>query len=208
MEDFNKTIIVNNNRIIKFYISEVYSIKYDDYIPKYIIEEYFIEKEEMYKSYRLSFDDKVTFTGWINAGLKEKESIKTLSFEFDSKHPLYSPLIHLLKRDKSLVINDDDTSKIRTKYMKISKNEEKISIDFKNNKKNDNTQDKFQITFKSITPNKKKYIDTKERLRILFKELINQMYQISIEEYLLNTIGIEDENVKIYMKTMIPKKAA
>lgn len=208
MEDFDKTIIINSDRIIKFHISEVYSTKYDEYIPKYVIEEYFIEKEEMHKSYRLSFDDKVTLTGWINASLKERENIKKLSFDFDPKHPLYSPLIHLLKKDKSLVINDDDTSKIRTKYMKISKNEQNISLVFINNKKNDSEQDKFQVAFKSITPNKKKYIDTKKRLRIFFKESINQMYQISIEEYLLNEIGIEDENVKVYMKTMIPKKAA
>ena len=201
MVTFEKTIKVSNERIIKFYISDGLSTKYS-------IEEFFIEDDEMHKSYRLSCNDDYNFAGWINAGLKDKEEMETLSYDFEPSHPLYGPLNHLLRDQNQIILDDDHTEEDNKKILLIAKDEDRITLDFINHLEKDDVQNKFSVTSKGLIsdPNTKADYDKKERLLLFFKESINQMYQISIEEYLLNEKGIEDENTKIFVKTMIPNK--
>ena len=198
---FEKTIKLSDERIIKFYISEGLSTRYS-------IEEYFIENDEMHKDYRLSVDDHYSFIGWINASLPTKEEMETLSYDFEPNHPLYAPLNHLLRDDKQLIIDDDHTIGDNKKVLLLSKDEDRITMDFINHLAKDDVQSKFSIFSRGIIsdPKTKATPEIKERLRLFFNEAINQMYQISIEEYLLNEKGIEDEDVKVFMKTMIPIK--
>ena len=99
MIEYKKTIKINDDRILKFYISDGYAQ------PMYTIMEGFIENDEIKKTYNLSQWDDYGFTAWINNIDKD---IKTISYEFDINHPLYIPLIHLLNYDEELIIDDDD----------------------------------------------------------------------------------------------------
>lgn len=200
MVTFEKTIKVSNERIIKYYISDGLSTRYS-------IEEYFIKDDEMHKDYRLSIDDHYHFIGWINANLPAKEEMETLSYDFEPSHPLYAPLNHLLREESQLIIDDDHTIGDNKKVLLVSRDEDRITLDFINHLEKDDVQNKFSIFSRGIIsdPKTKANFETKERLLLFFKEAINQMYQISIEEYLLKEKGIEDEDAKIFMKTMMPK---
>ena len=191
---YKKMIKINNDRILNFYISEVYSEKLGEYYKKYSIEEHFIEKDEIYKSYKLNRGDEYSFNGWINAKPQEKKKMEEVSFDFDINHPIYTPLLHMLGYNEKIIVRDGINPKRKNKFVLISKEEDKIKLSFINKYKKANIENKFDITV----------IEEKTILRTFFKELIEQMYQISIEEYLLKTIGPKDEKVKVYMKAMLP----
>ena len=206
MENIERTLKVNDNRIIKFYITE-------NYTTRYSLTEYFIEDDEISKSYTLSRWDDYQFTGWKNISLKEKECINSISYDFDTKHPLYIPLLHLLKDDEYLLIDDDDTLELNKKYMVVKKEEDKISLTFTNNLEKDDIYNKFSTFIKNTCRDSRSkiyYEDTKERLNFFFKEItdlcLEDRHQISMEEYLLNTRNSEDEEVKKYVKNMIPRR--
>ena len=201
MIEYKKTIKINDDRILKFYISDGYAQ------PMYTIMEGFIENDEIKKTYNLSQWDDYGFTAWINNIDKD---IKTISYEFDINHPLYIPLIHLLNYDEELIIDDDDTNELNKKCMRIYNKKDKILVDFINKLEDNNyysTSEKFHVFIKNIVTDGRskidcQYKDTKERLFIFFKEVYDiftkDHQQISIEEYLLK--NNQDEEAKVFKK--------
>ena len=64
MVEFEKYIKVSNGRMIKFSVYE-----HNEYDPKsYLIEEYFMENDEITKNYRMSKNGGYSFSGWLNVG--------------------------------------------------------------------------------------------------------------------------------------------
>ena len=161
---FEKRIAVNQDRIIQFYV-------HDGYSKKYTIEEYFMENDEMHKNYRLSQGDDYGFDGWINASIKAKEEMSSLSFDFDINHPLYIPLINLLKGEESLLIDDDKT----------------YSICIKNT--HPDVRSKVDCSYKEL----------KERLDIFFKETVERIL-LDSSKSLKEKNDSEEEKPKQYVK--------
>lgn len=196
MVEFEKYIKVSNGRMIKFSVYE-----HNEYDPKtYLIEEYFMENDEITKNYRMSKNGGYSFSGWLNVGAEEKTKIDTISYEFDVNNPLYIPILHNLLYDQDCyTIYDENKDNFDEKYIVFTKIENKIILTFLNALKEDNLDKKFNIS----TP------DNDLKLKCFFEELIQTLYlekrQISIEEYLIDYRGIEDEEVKKYMKIYIPR---
>ncbi len=202
MKDFERTIIISENRILKYNISLGY-IK-----PTYTIHEGFLEENEAKKIYSLSQWDDYGLNGWTHNDCE----IDKISFEFDISHPLYMPFFHLLNYDDELIIDDDDTREFDKKYMYIYRNNNKIYIEFINNL-NDNKyatlSDKFNIFIKNVGYDGRSKIDsyfkdTKERLYVFFNDideiLANGFYQITTEEYLVKNKENIDDIKKFYKK--------
>ena len=196
MVEFEKYIKVSNGRMIKFSVYE-----HNEYDPKtYLIEEYFMENDEITKNYRMSKNGGYSFSGWLNVGAEEKTKIDTISYEFDINNPLYIPMLHNLLYDQDCyTIYDENKDNFDEKYLVFTKIENKIILTFLNTLKEDNLDKKFNISTH----------DNDLKLKCFFEELIQTLYlekrQISIEEYLIDYRGIEDEEVKKYMKIYIPR---
>ncbi|MBR3145992.1 MAG: hypothetical protein IKF47_01885 [Bacilli bacterium] len=196
MVEFEKYIKVSNGRMIKFSVHE-----HNEYDPKtYLIEEYFMENDEITKNYRMSKNGGYSFSGWLNVGAEEKAKIDTISYEFDVNNPLYIPILHNLLYDQDCyTIYDENKDAFAEKYLVFTKIENKIILTFLNTLKEDNLDKKFSISTH----------DNDLKLKYFFEELIQTLYlekrQISIEEYLIDYRGIEDEEVKKYMKIYIPR---
>jgi len=196
MVEFEKYIKVSNGRMIKFSVYE-----HNEYDPKtYLIEEYFMENDEITKNYRMSKNGGYSFSGWLNVGAEEKTKIDTISYEFDVNNPLYIPILHNLLYDQDCyTIYDENKDNFDEKYLVFTKIENKIILTFLNTLKEDNLDKKFSISTH----------DNDLKLKYFFEELIQTLYlekrQISIEEYLIDYRGIEDEEVKKYMKIYIPR---
>lgn len=196
MVEFEKYIKVSNGRMIKFSVYE-----HNEYDPKtYLIEEYFMENDEITKNYRMSKNGGYSFSGWLNVGAEEKTKIDTISYEFDVNNPLYIPILHNLLYDQDCyTIYDENKDNFDEKYLVFTKIENKIILTFLNTLKEDNLDKKFNISTH----------DNDLKLKCFFEELIQTLYlekrQISIEEYLIDYRGIEDEEVKKYMKIYIPR---
>lgn len=196
MVEFEKYIKVSNGRMIKFSVYE-----HNEYDPKtYLIEEYFMENDEITKNYRMSKNGGYSFSGWLNVGAEEKTKIDTISYEFDINNPLYIPILHNLLYDQDCyTIYDENKDNFDEKYLVFTKIENKIILTFLNTLKEDNLDKKFNISTH----------DNDLKLKCFFEELIQTLYlekrQISIEEYLIDYRGIEDEEVKKYMKIYIPR---
>ena len=198
-----KMIKLSKNRIICFNIHE-------NHANKYSIEEYFL-KGNIYKQYTLckGQEDNYSFKGWINASIPEKEQTQQVLYDFDITHPFYIPLLKLLDGKDQLIIEDDETNGINNKYVFINRDENKVYLSFINNLEKDSIETKFQSTIKSSTSKDISKIDyygdnARERLNKFYEELIDRIYQISIEEYLLKTKGPDDEEVKKYIKSIKP----
>lgn len=196
MVEFEKYIKVSNGRMIKFSVYE-----HNEYDPKsYLIEEYFMENDEITKNYRMSKNGGYSFSGWLNVGAEEKTKIDTISYEFDINNPLYIPILHNLLYDQDCyTIYDENKDNFDEKYLVFTKIENKIILTFLNTLKEDNLDKKFNISTH----------DNDLKLKCFFEELIQTLYlekrQISIEEYLIDYRDIEDEEVKKYMKIYIPR---
>lgn len=207
MEEFEKRIQINENRIL------IYSITGGYAKPTYTIQEGFLENGEVVKSYTLSQWDDYGFRGWAS----DDEDIKRLSFEFDMTHPLYIPLIHLLNYDEELVIDDDDTREENKNFMQIHQEEDKILVDFVNELDDDYLVDRFNVFIKNILFDGRSKIDqqqkdTKTRLIDFFNEanntLTNDYHQVSIEEWLLrNSTREEAVQMKKVFKRKIQEKS-
>ena len=187
MDSYERTVMVGENRIINYTIS-------DGYVPMHTIREDFIEKGKIIKNYKLCRWDDYGFTGWINNDANNQESINLVSYKFDINHPFYIPLLHLLQGDEHLIIDDDQTQELNKKYMMITKEEDNIVITFANNLESNSTINRFYVFIKNIGPDARSkidcfYKDTKERLDSFFKEIYElvteEYHQITIEEYLL-----------------------
>ena len=188
MDNINKRIEVNDNRILDYSI-------HDGYVPIITIREGIIEENNVQKAFRLSRWDDYGFNGWVNTDFDEFKNMHEVSFEFDYEHPLYIPLLHLLNGDKELIIDDDDTYEDMEKYMTISIDNDIITIKFINKLENDNSMEGFSVFIKNIGFDLRSKIDcndldTKDRLYVFFSEVhklfMEEFHQITIEEYLLN----------------------
>ena len=203
---FDKIIKVNNGRIIKF---NIYMPEENQLEPSvYSIEEYYIENDEISKSYRMCKNGGYHFSGWFNDSLQAKEQIQSLSYDFDSTHPLYIPLSHLLENDDTLVIDDEKTTELIKKYMMLCKTDDKISLFFINALKSDNVEKKFDILIKKTDydhTSKTDSLDTdiKKRLDNFFIEVINTLVDENDHISNINNTNDEEEE-KIYIKTLIP----
>lgn len=203
MNDFKKTINVNENRIIEYTIS-------DDYTQIHTISEVFIENGKLIKNYKLSRWDDYGFSGWISKDIADNENINLLSYDFEIDHPLYLPLLHLLQGDEQLIIDDDNTAEFNKKYMLISKEKDKIALTFINDLENAGFINRFYVFIKNIGVDgrskiDRQYKDTKERLYFFYQETYarfkEEYHQITIEEYLLkHSKTIENEEHKMYVK--------
>ena len=205
---YNKTIIINEERAIRFCVSDVLN-KEGEEVLRYTIEEFFMHRG-IKKSYKIRCGDTFDFEGWINTSLESRKSIDSLSYDFDKGHPLYTPLLHMLQDDEKVVINDS-TQKKNTKNIEISKEEDKISIIFTNTINPENMTKKFYVSLdKGSTHSDKSSKNIKSRLNTFFKEAIDAMYLISIENYVVNAKDKESEKSKQYTKTMVtnPTEAA
>ena len=203
MEELEKCITINENRILIYRISKGYAK------PTYTIMEGFLKNSELVKTYELTQWDDYGLNGYIN---DDNEVIK-ISFDFDINHPLYFPLLHLLNYDNELLIDDDSTREDNKKYMLIRKENNKIFIDFINKLKSTDMLERFHVFIKNIGPDGRSkidqnYKDTKMRLFIffffLYDALINDYHQISIEEYLLKK-DVNDDNNKSTVKILKKK---
>ena len=204
MENLEKRIQINDNRILIYTISDGYAK------PTYTIMEGFIKNGDVIKTYSLSQWDDYGLNGWIS----NDEAAKKISFEFDMNHPLYFPLFHLLNYDDELLIDDDGTMENNKKYLLVHRENCKIYIDFINELTNsNNVGERFYVFIKNIVFDGRSKIDqyqkdTKRRLATFFNEmhnvLINDYHQISIEEWLLkNSANGEYKQMKKVFKRKI-----
>lgn len=177
-----KKIKLNANRIIM--------VDTDEFYPTHNIEvrEYLQTKNGDLKVYGMQKKEDYYF----NAFVPDEEQKFFTSFEFDINHPLYFPLLHLLNGDERLIIDDDDTRKIKEKYLEIYLNKNKIVMSFINNKE-EIELDRFSVFVKNVAYDTGSKIDdegldTKIRLNNFFREasdiLMNDNHQITIEEYI------------------------
>lgn len=190
MEQLEKRIKIDNNRILIYNISEGYAK------PTYNITEGFLENDDVIKTYSLSQWDDYGLNGWIS----NEKDVNRISFEFNMDHPLYFPLFHLLNYDDELLIDDDDIREDNKKYMLVYRKEDKIYMDFIDKLEDSiHMTDRFHVFIKNIGPDGRSKIDqdqkdTKKRLFIFFNEAHNMLtanyHQISIEEYLLKNNAV------------------
>lgn len=192
MDYKEKVIKINENRILRYYIT-------NGYTPMYTIKEDFIDNNKVVKNYSLNRWDDYGFNGWINTNndITKLEKINKLSFDFDVNHPLYNHLLHLLRGDKQLLIDDDRTCGLNKKYMLIEAQENKIILNFACNiedLEDMDILDKFNIFIKNIGPDCRSkidcfYKDTKIRLYDFYKEVFQeQKEQLSTSETLSKTL--------------------
>ena len=167
-----KDINISENRILR-YISSA-----DGGIPNISIEEMFIGTEqEPSKSYTFSKWHDYGLNGWYSGD----DEIERMSFDIEQSHPLFLPLLHLLKGEDSLVIDDDMTREDNKKYISISKVEEKIQINIVNSRGVHSAGEEFCITVINVFNDGRSKIDqqfkdTKERLAQFFREAYNAIF--------------------------------
>ena len=202
MNELEKRIKINENRILIYQISKGYAK------PTYTITDGFLENGDIQKTYSLSQWDDYGLNAWII----DNNGVNKVSFEFNLEHPLYIPLLHLLNYDDELIIDDDDTVENNIKYINIYKKNNLIFIDFIDNINYNgqiNLTEKFNIFIKNIGFDGRSkidqlHLDTKKRLYIFFNEIYDRLIkiynQISIEEYLINNKLLTKEESKKYIK--------
>lgn len=175
----NKKMILNDGNIVildkqKGYCTSEVSIM-----------KYYLENDNLLKKITLSIWDDMFFSGYSN-----NTNMDTLEFEFDISDPLYFCLNRLLNNDKTLIIDDDNTCELMTKYMIIKKENELIKIIFRSAKKSDKNCEKFRVFIKNIGPDPRSKItdcNMKFRLVDFFRDcehrLLEEYHQVTIDEY-------------------------
>ncbi|MCR4581684.1 MAG: hypothetical protein K5666_04145, partial [Bacilli bacterium] len=126
MEDRVITKRLSKDRVIKFNMVP-------GYVQTYLIKETILEHEVPVMNYQLAMWDDFNFNCWINCSYEEEQELKEVTFDFDLDHPLYIPFLHLLRGDKELIIDDDDTYEDKMKYMVIRNEGDVIKLSFINN---------------------------------------------------------------------------
>jgi hypothetical protein len=153
------------------------------------IKEMFVVDELEGAHYTMKQDDLFTFEASLDVNLEQEMNNKKLVFIIDIEHPLYFAFLHLLDNEKEFNIQDMRTEE---KYLNIRNEDDNIVLNFVDNLKNEDLNNKFSIIFdnnlnfiknkKSIKNNAKK-----NRLNNFFNEasllLFEDSHQISIEEY-------------------------
>lgn len=172
----NKKIEISDDRILDLYIGE----------GIINISEGFIVDGNLKKYYDLTRTMDYSFNA---SSYDDEYELNEIQFEFNIKHPLYSPLNNLLNNKNTLIIDDDDTVELNKKYIKISKNEDKIILSFINELSDNLELEKFSVFIKNIMFDLRSKIDdqqldTQDRLHTFFSESIKTIK----EEYQQNTI--------------------
>lgn len=132
------------------------------------------DKEEIIKTLDFGIEGCYDFTFYA---MNFEEETKTLVFEIDENNPLYSPLLNLIE-DRQLLIDDDMTNELNSKYILIEKDDDKIYIKFN---RADNSFI-FDITIINIVFDLRSKVDqqnlnTKSRLLKFFNE-INEIFNL------------------------------
>jgi len=188
MENIDIKMDYNDNRKLSYSIS-------DGYCPITTIREDFLENGELKKDFRLCRWDDYGFTSYVDADYDEYMEMKEVSYTFEPGHPLYIPFFHLLKGDKELLIDDDETYQENMKYMIIYIDNDIITLKFVNNLEEDESIERFHVFIKNIGFDLRSKIDcndldTKERLFNFFNEVnklfMEENHQITMEEYMLD----------------------
>lgn len=186
MQSFDKMIKVSEGRIIRFntFMFEKNEVEK----PVYSIEEFFIEHDEIQRSYRLCRNGGYEFYGWINTSIATKEIMESLTYDFDENHPFYVPLLHFLGKNTKILIDDEKTQELNKKYIIINKNTDKVSLIFINNITKDEIDKKFNIAINSTEfdfHGKTEYSNTdiKKRLEVLFDEIIELIIKENKPDY-------------------------
>lgn len=199
MDIIQKQIQINQNKKVQYNISEGYTQNHTITL---------IDTENTPCIIRFSRWDDYSFSIWNEETYEEYKNASVKSYEIDTNHPLYIPLLHLLNKDMELIIDDDETKEINQKYLRIYRSERKIVIEFVNNLIDIDSTDRFNVFIKNIGFDIRSKIDafekdTKERLYIFFntvyKLFFEETHQITIEEHLLNTNKLENEEIKKYI---------
>lgn len=204
MKDFEKSIPIQENRVL------VYRISAGTFIKTYTITEGFLENRNVLKTYSLS--------KWDDYGLNglsfEDEEVHHLSFEFDMNHPLFFPFFHLLNYDEELIIDDDDTRDEYKRYLRVHRDKDRIFMDFIDEVEDSSYfSERFHIFIKNILYDGRSKIDqkqkdTKLRLSAFFKEahqvLTEECHQISIEEWMVRKHLGEEQHLKRVFKKNYP----
>lgn len=201
MENFTKEIVFDNNKRVK------YSINNEGYIPIHTVKFQYID--DYPKTITFNRWDDYSFRSWFQIDYEDYINKTKETHIFTKNNPLYMPLLHLLKGEKELIIDDDETVELEKKYLKIYKNEDNINIDFIY-ELNDKTEiNKFYAFIKNIGLDYRSKIDclnkdTKERLYFFFKELHDRFseeyHQMEIDEYLESINELSLEESKKYVK--------
>ena len=200
MEELHKTIKVNDDRSIIYDIRNVY-VQTHTIVDK--------DAKNIRKVLTLSRWDDYGFKSWQDIDYDEYDKTTRLIHVFDKEHPLFVPLFNLLNGNKELIIDDDATSELNKKYMRIYLEDYKIIIEFVNKLNKVADIEKFNIFIKNIGFDLRSKIDcleldTKERLFFFFKEvyesLIDEYHQMTIEEYLAINNKLTLEESKKYTR--------
>ena len=199
-----KRIKIGENRVLIYSVTEGF-IK-----PTYTVTEGFVKNGEVEKSYILSQWDDYGFNGWS----ARQDNLHKINFQFDSNHPLYMPLFHLLNYDDSLIIEDDHTACNGVRYLHLFRVNNLMMMNFIDNSRVDEFTDvtkRFDVFIKNILPDGRskidhEYKDTKKRLAAFFNELndvfTNEYHQVTFEEQGLMHANNDDikELKKVFQK--------
>jgi hypothetical protein len=200
MEELNKEIKISDKKIIRYEIRS-------GYVPIQTVT--YANLENGIKTISFSRWDDYCFRSYHEMDFKDYDNSKREEHVFEKDNPLYIPLLHLLDGEDELIIDDDETSEMNKKYMRICKEEEKIIVVFINELGKDTDLEKFNIFIKNIDFDLRSKIDclrkdTKDRLYFFFQEVHEKMieddHQISMDEYLLNNNLLTNEESKKYVK--------
>jgi hypothetical protein len=200
MQELNKEIKIDNKNIIKYEIIP-------GYVPLHIIT--YVNLENGIKTITLSRWDDYSFVSYQQMKFEDYDGLKREKHIINKSNPLYIPLLHLLNGEEELIIDDDDTSEINKKYMKVYTEDDNINVEFINELGNSFDIEKFNVFIKNIFFDLRSKIDsfrkdTKERLYFFFDEVLElfmeENHQISIEEYLLDNGLLTKEESKKYVK--------
>lgn len=139
--------------------------------------------------------------------------LEKLDFDIEKENILYEPIKRLLGKDKEFILDDDATWGINNKIMKITENKDNIKVEFINNGKGQEEQekwDRYKVFIKNIIFDGRSKLDdicdnsTKKRLRNLFLNLRNTIAgKEELEDIILeDKIYYLDENM---LFTIIPE---
>lgn len=140
-------------------------------------------------------------------------NLKKIVFDIEKENILYGPIKRFLGKDTEFTLDDDATWGINNKVMKISENKDNIKIEFINNGKGQEDQeksDRYKIFIKNIIFDGRSKLDdkldnpTKDRLRNLFLDLRSTIAgKEELENIILeDNIFYLDENM---LFTIIPE---
>lgn len=200
MESFSKKITINENQSMQYDISS-------GLIPIHTITSN--DTNDFTKTIMFSKWSDYSFKSWYRINYEDNEKINKQTHIFNSNHPLYISLLHLLNGKEELIIDDDETDELNKKYIKIYRDKNDVIIDFINNKDKIQVFDKFSVFIKNTEYDLRSKTDclkedTKERLYFFFEEVYNlfkeSYHQITTEEYLLNKNELTTEECKKYVR--------